>query len=148
MCIFTSCPIFNFILFYFILFYFILFYFILFYFILFYFILFYFILFYYFFYFLFFFWDAGSKLPKRKGWLRTQPRFVWQFRPVLAGFYCLVLKSGNCPEPDGTAGQPTVGFWSRPSVASRCRIWRGGKGAVVPFFILFVWCVDVHQSFQ
>ena len=32
-----------------------------------------------------------------------------QFRPV-----SIVLNNDNRPEPDGTAGQPAVGFWSRP----------------------------------
>ena len=26
----------------------------------------------------------------------------------------IVLNNDNRPEPDGTAGQPAVGFWSRP----------------------------------
>ena len=32
-----------------------------------------------------------------------------RFRPV-----SIVLNNNNRPEPDGTAGQPAVGFWSRP----------------------------------
>ena len=32
-----------------------------------------------------------------------------RFRPV-----SIVLNNDNRPEPDGTAGQPAVGFWSRP----------------------------------
>ena len=32
-----------------------------------------------------------------------------RFRPV-----SIVLNNDNRPEPDGTAGQPRVGFWSRP----------------------------------
>ena len=32
-----------------------------------------------------------------------------RFRPVP-----IVLNNDNHPEPDGTAGQPAVGFWSRP----------------------------------
>ena len=35
-----------------------------------------------------------------------------RFRPVF-----IVLNNDNRPEPDGTAGQPAVGFWSRPLTA-------------------------------
>ena len=36
-----------------------------------------------------------------------------RFRPV-----SIVLNNDNRPEPDGTAGQPAVGFWSRPLVTT------------------------------
>ena len=35
----------------------------------------------------------------------------FRFRPV-----SIVLNNDNRPEPDGTVGQPAVGFWSRPLI--------------------------------
>ena len=47
-------------------------------------------------------------------YFKTQPPVDHRFRPVPAGF-CF-SKQWNRPEPEGTAGQPAVGFWSRPSL--------------------------------
>ena len=53
-------------------------------------------------------WFSGNTFFLRDGF-RTQPPVARRFRPV-----SIVLNNDNHPEPDGTAGQPAVGFWSRP----------------------------------
>ena len=42
---------------------------------------------------------------------KTQPLVDRRFRPVPGGCHCLAQY-----KPDGTAGQPAVGFWNRPLV--------------------------------
>ena len=50
-----------------------------------------------------------------------------RFRPV-----SFVLNNDNRPEPDGTAGQPAVGFWSRPLLSR-------GKRKYAPLGMRLLW---------
>ena len=60
-------------------------------------------------------WDCNTANNRVMGKGTTSKPNRWlpggfvRFRPV-----SIVLNNDNRPEPKGTAGQPAVGFWSRP----------------------------------
>ena len=51
----------------------------------------------------------GLTNHQMRGDFKTQPPVDRQLHPVPSGCHC--LEHVNQAEPDGTAGQPVVGFW-------------------------------------